>query len=235
MKVYARFEDKQPFVLGIFFIILFASFPIWIFSSLFVDGKFSMARFFANALVYATAALFFCVSIYMVYGLFKRPRYYKAKLTDKKLDTYKGKEVCFMVFRITPDVKDTEGFSVDGKTIDKLKGSMPPVSVFRCYALQDDESFVVDGEYALKIKEFNWNPKNVEHITTSIENKFGYNTKKGALVGVFTAIGVIMWIGLLGSIFGLATMPEYTPYLIISAISCGIFAICSYLVINIIK
>lgn len=200
MKVYVKKEDKNTMIHGLIVTIMFLSISAGIFIDFFKSKKSFDDVFFA-------IIFFGGFSMYLIYALLKWPKGYKAKLVNKNIETYNGKQITYMEFNTEKKREQAEDFIS---------------SDYRCYTIGEN-NLIVGNDYLLRIKEFNWEPKFVEEINNSYEsskNKVASKVPSMTMSPVFFSIGLI-WSGLIFlCILGIIKYPQYTA----SYITFGTFA-----------
>ena len=146
MRVYSKNENNEyiiSIISRILIIILFLLFSVGSFIPLVISNTSVVELLASPAIIfYVFPIAFFIVDIYTIYSLFKRPKGYIVKLLSKKVESYKGNIITYMVFSATTSNK-------------KIK--------FECYTKEEND-LVVGNNYILKIKEFNWEPKYIEKL-----------------------------------------------------------------------
>jgi len=208
MRVYVKKEDKNTMIPGIIVTIIFLSFSIGVFIAGITSGKsfiYVMASFGITLLF---AIIFFGFGICFVYALIKRPKGYKAKLVNKKNETYNGKQITYMEFSTQKEREQEEDF-------------IP--SDYSCYTIGEN-NLIVGNDYLLRIKEFNWEPKYVEEINDSYENtknKVASKVPNMTMSPIFFSVGLIFFGLLFLCILGIIMYPEYTSTYIIFGIFSG--------------
>ena len=198
MKVYVKKEDKNSMIPGIIITIVFIIFSLYAIMSFFETKKDS------SIAVLLFGIIFFGLSMYLIYSLFKRPKCYKAKLVDKKVEIYKGRQITYMEFNI--ETEDENNFIS---------------SNYYCYTIGVN-SLTVGHDYSLKIKEFNWNPIFVDEINNSYvehKNKIASKLPRLNMSPVFYAVGLFFGGIAFACILGIIMYPQY----IISYIIYGTF------------
>ena len=208
MKVYVKKEDKDTMIPGIIITIIFLSISVGIFISFFKSEKSFVDTLasFGNTLV--GAIIFFGFSMYFIYILFKRPKGYKAKLVNKKIETYNGRQITYMKFKTEKESEQEEDFIS---------------SDYRCYTIGEN-NLIVGNDYSLRIKEFNWEPKFVEEINNSYEsskNKVASKVPNMTITPVSFSVGLIFGGSIFFCILGIIMYPQYTPTYIMVGIFCG--------------
>lgn len=197
MKVYVKKEDKQTMIPIIILLIVFLSLSIGIFIDFFESGKSFIDALFSFGITLPFAVIFFGFSMYIIYGLFKWPKGYKAKLVNKKIETYKGRQITYMEFKTEKEREQEEDF-------------IP--SDYRCYTIGEN-NLIVGNDYSLRIKEVNWELKFVEEINNSYEipqNKVASKVPNMTMSPVFFSVGLILgWLIFL-CILGIIMYPQYT-------------------------
>ena len=202
MRVYVKKENKDSMIPGIIVTIISLSFPIGVFIAGITSGKSFIDALESLGTLLLFAIIFFGFGMYFVYVLIKRPKGYKAKLVNKKNQTYKGKKITYMVFSTQKESEQEEDFIS---------------SKYRCYTIGEN-NLIVGNDYSLKIKEFNWEPKHVEEINNS---KVASKVPNMNMFPIFFSVGVIFGGSLFFCILGIIRHPEYTPTYIILAIFFG--------------
>lgn len=212
MRVYVKKEDKKvdknTMISGIIVTIIFLSVSVGIFIAFFKSGKsfIDALASFGGALLFAIISFGF--SMYFIYTLIKRPKGYKAKLVNKKIETYNGKQITYMEFNTEKEREQEEDFiSTDCK----------------CYTIGEN-NLIAGNDYSLRIKEFNWEPKYVEEINDSYEskkNKFASKVPSMTMFPVFFAVGILGGLIFL-CILGIIMYPQYTSTYIMFGIFCAV-------------
>ena len=148
MKVYSKKHDKNTIIPGIIvtIILLLVSSGIFIASVMSEKSFIDVLSSFGILLLFAVIFLGF--SIYFIYILIKKPKDYKAKLINKKIEIYKGKQITYMKFSTEKEREQEEDFIS---------------SEYKCYTIGKN-NLIVGNDYSLGIKEFNWEPKYVEEL-----------------------------------------------------------------------
>ena len=207
IKVYVKKEDKNTMIPRIIITIVFLSISIGIFLAGFTSSKSFIDVLASFGIILLFAIIFFGFGMYFFYALIKRPKGYKAKLINKKIETYNDKQITYMEFCTEKERKQEED-------------SIP--SYYRCYTIEEN-NLIVGNDYSLKIKEFNWEPKYVEEINNSYEktkNKIASKVSNITMSPLFFSIGVF-FVGLLFlCILGIITYPQYTSTYIMLGIFC---------------
>lgn len=208
MRVYVKKEDKNTMIPGIIVTIVFLSVSIGIFIAGITSGKSFIDVLASFGITLVFAIIFFGFGMYFLYALFKRPKGYKAKLVNKKIETFNGKQITYMEFNTEKEREQEEDFiSAD----------------YKCYTIGEN-NLVVGNNYSLKIKEFNWEPKYVEEINDSYEdkkNKVKSKVPNMTLSPVFLAVGLVFGGLIFLCILGIIMYPEYTSTYIMFGIFCG--------------
>lgn len=193
MRVYTKKEDRSSMLPGVIATIFFLSFSIGIFIAFFKSEESFIDTLSTLGIALLLAIVFFVLSIYFIFYLFKRPKGYKAKLINKKNETYHGKQITYMEFSTL--YEDEDSMEAD----------------YKCYTFGDN-NFITNRVYSLRIKEFNWEPKYVEEIDYSYvskKNKVASKIPNVTLSPVFLAMGFIEAGMLFFCILGLILYPQY--------------------------
>ena len=215
MRVYVKKEDKNTMIPGIIVTIVFLSFSIWIFIAGITSDKSFIDVLVSFGIPLVFAIMFFGFGMYFLYALFKRPKGYKATLVNKKIETFNGKQITYMEFNTEKEREQEE---------DDIS------SDYQCYTIGEN-NLVVGNDYSLKIKEFNWEPKYVEEINDSYEdkkNKVKSKVPNMTLSPVFLAVGLIFGGLLFLCILGIIMYPEYTSTYIMVGIFCAVALFMTY-------
>lgn len=193
---------------GIIVTIIFLSVSVGIFIAFFKSGKSFIDALASFGITLLFAIIFFGFSMYFIYALIKRPKGYKAKLVNKKVETYNGKQITYMEFNTEKEREQEEDFiSAD----------------YKCYTIGEN-NLIVGNDYSLIIKEFNWEPKYVEEINNSYEqtkNKVSSKVPNMTMSPVFFSVGLIFGGLLFLCVLGIIMYPQYTSTYIIFGIFCG--------------
>lgn len=209
MRVFVKKEDKHTMIPGIFVTVIFLSFSVSIFVAFFKSGKSFVDALASFGTILLFAIIFFAFSLYFIYALIKRPKGYKAKLVNKKTEIYNGKQISYMKFSTQKERKQEEDFIL---------------SEYKCYTIGDN-ALIVDHDYSLRIKEFNWEPKYVEEINNLSENsknKVASKVPNKTVIPVFFSVGLIFGGLLFLCILGMIIYPQYIPIYVIVGIFSGI-------------
>ena len=99
MKVYVKKEDKNTMIPGIIVTIIFLSVSVGIFIAFFKSEKSFADALASFGVTLVFAIIFFGFSMCFIYALFKWPKGYKAKLVNKKIETYNGRQITYMKFK----------------------------------------------------------------------------------------------------------------------------------------
>ena len=208
MRVYVKKEDKNTMIPRIIVTIIFLSVSVGIFIAFFKSGKSFIDALASFGITLLFAIIFFGFSMYFIYALIKRPKGYKAKLVNKKVETYNGKQITYMEFNTEKEREQEEDFiSAD----------------YKCYTIGEN-NLIVGNDYSLIIKEFNWEPKYVEEINNSYEqtkNKVSSKVPNMTMSPVFFSVGLIFGGLLFLCVLGIIMYPQYTSTYIIFGIFCG--------------
>ena len=209
MKVYVKKEDNiNPISIGITITIVFLSISVGIFVAAIMSGKsfYDVLLSYGVALIFATIFLGF--GMYFVYILIKRPKAYKVKLINKKLEIYNGKQITYMEFITLKESKQKDSIS----------------SKYMCYTIGEN-NLIVDNEYALRVKEFNWQPKFVEEINDSYENTKNKAINKYPKINISPVFFALefFWGGILFfCVLGRTMYPQYKFIYTVAAIFTGV-------------
>ena len=209
MRVYVKKEDKNTMIPGIIVTIIFLSVSVGIFIAFFKSGKSFIDALASFGITLLFAIIFFGFSMYFIYALIKRPKGYKAKLVNKKVETYNGNQITYMEFNTEKEREQEEDFiSAD----------------YKCYTIGEN-NLIVGNDYSLRIKEFNWEPKYVEEINNSYEqtkNKVASKVPNMTMSPIFFSVGLIFGGLLFLCILGIIMYPQYTSTYIMFGIFCGV-------------
>ena len=209
MKVYVKKEDKNTMIPGIIITIIFLSFSVGTFIAFFKSEKSFIDALASFGITLVFAIIFFGFSMYLIYALFKWPKGYKAKLVNKRIETYSGSQITYMEFN-TEKEREQE--------VDFIS------SDYRCYTIGKN-NLIVGNDYILRIKEFNWEPKFVEEINNSYErpkNKVASKVPNMTMSPVFFSIGLILVGEIFLCVLGIIIYPQYTFTYIMSGTFCGV-------------
>ncbi len=209
MKVYVKKEDKNTMIPRIIVTIVFLSVSVGIFIAFFKSGKSFIDALASFGITLLFAIIFLGFSMYFIYALIKRPKGYKAKLVNKKVETYNGKQITYMEFKTEKEREQEEDF-------------IP--ADYKCYTIGEN-NLIVGNNYSLRIKEFNWEPKYVEEINNSYENginKVSSKVPNMTMSPVFFSVGLIFGGLLFLCILGIIMYPQYTSTYIMFGILCGV-------------
>lgn len=208
MRVYVKKENKNTMIPGIIVTIIFLSVSVGIFIAFFKIGKSFIDALASFGITLLFAIIFFGFSMYFIYALIKRPKGYKAKLVNKRVETYNVKQITYMEFNTEKEREQEEDFiSAD----------------YKCYTIGEN-NLIVGNDYSLIIKEFNWEPKYVEEINNSYEqtkNKVSSKVPNMTMSPVFFSVGLIFGGLLFLCVLGIIMYPQYTSTYIIFGIFCG--------------
>ena len=172
MKVHVKKGECQTPIPAIIVTIVFLSFSIGVFVSCFSYNSFMEALSEVGMLL-IFALVFFAISLYFIYALFKRPKEFSAKLTKKNVENYKGRQITYMTFTAEKEKEQEEDF-------------IP--ATYTCYTYGNNK-LIKNKKYIIKIKEFNWKIKAVEEDNNLQSNIF--KVPNMTLSSVFLAIGFI--------------------------------------------
>lgn len=193
---------------GIIVTIVFLSVSIGIFIAGITSGKSFIDVLASFGITLLFAIIFFGFGMYFLYALFKRPKGYKATLVNKKIETFNGKQITYMEFNTEKEREQEEDFiSAD----------------YKCYTIGEN-NLVVGNDYLLRIKEFNWEPKYIEEINNSYEqkkNKVASKVPNMTMSPVFFSLGLFFGGQLFLCILGIIMYPQYTSTYIMFGIFCG--------------
>ncbi len=209
MKVYVKKEDKNTMIPGIIVTIIFLSVSVGIFIAFFKSEKSFVNALASFGITLVFAIIFFGFSMYFIYALFKRPKGYKAKLVNKKIETYNGRQITYMEFNTEKEREQEEDFIS---------------SDYRCYTIGEN-NLIVGNDYSLRIKEFNWEPKFIEEINNSYEspkNKVASKVPNMTMSPVFFSVGLIFGGLIFLCILGIIMYPQYTFTYIMFGTFCGV-------------
>ena len=146
MKVYVKKGEYQTPIPGIIITIVFLSVSLRIFYSCFsYDSFIKVLEHIGINLVFAL--VFFVFLLFFICILLKRPKAYSAKLTQKNIENYKGKQITYMTFTTEKEAQE-EDFVPE---------------TYTCYTYGSND-LIENENYIIKIKEFNWKIKAVEEI-----------------------------------------------------------------------
>lgn len=210
MRVYTKKEDRSSMVPGVIATIFFLAFSIGIFIAFFSSKESFIDTLSALGIALLMAIVFFVLSMYFICYLIKRPRGYKAKLINKKFETYNGKQITYMEFSTLHEGEDEEGQDEDSMEAD-----------YKCYTIGDN-NLITNRDYSLRIKEFNWEPKYVEEIDNSYvskKNKVANKIPNVSLSPLFFVMGFFEAGMLFFCILGIILYPQYiSTYLAFGAL-----------------
>lgn len=209
MKVYVKKEDKNTIIPGIIVAIVFLSFSIGIFIAYFKSGKSFAEALVSFGITFFVAIIFFVFGVFFIYFLFKRSKGYKAKLVNKKIETYNGKQITYMEFNTEKEREQEEDFIS---------------SDYRCYTVGEN-NLIVGKDYLLRIKEFNWEPKFVDLINNSNKNFKNNVTSKVpnmSMIPIFLSIRLILYGWIFLCVLGIIKYPQYTFTYIMFGAFCGV-------------
>lgn len=209
MKVYVKKEDKDTMIPGIIVTIIFLSISVGIFIAFFKSEKSFVDALASFGITLIFAIIFFVLSMFFIYALFKLPKGYKAKLVNKKNEIYNGRQITYMEFNTEKEKEQEEDFIS---------------SDYKCYTFGEN-NLIVGNDYSLKIKEFNWEPKFVEEINDSYEkpkNKVASKVPNMTMSPVFLSVGLIFGGLIFLCILGIITYPQYTSTYIMFGTFCGV-------------
>ncbi len=206
MKVYVKKKDRQSMLPGIIIITIFLAFSIGVFVSAFnYEGSF-LEFLEGGAVLILFAIIFFAFGIFFLYMLIKPSKGYRVKLVSKETENYRGKEITYMKFNVK-----------------KNPDEEPIKSSYNCYTIGEN-NLIVEKDYILKIKEFNWQPKYIEDI-----NEYYERTKTEAptklpemnISPVLLAIRFIFGGMTLFCILGIILHPQYLNIYLIEGVIFG--------------
>lgn len=191
MRVYVKKKDKKSMIPGLIVTIIFTVFPICVLIGLINSKKELIDALIEYGSVIVFAIIFLGFGLFFVYSLIKSPKGYKATLVTKKSQTYNGKQITYMKFSTQKEKEQDDDFISTN---------------YYCYTFGEND-LIINKNYSLKIKEYNWEPKYVEELTE--EN----NVLKSAAVNgsniAFLIVGSIFAGLALLSILGLIIWPHY--------------------------
>lgn len=208
MRVYVKKEDKISMIPIIIVTITFLSFSIGVFISVITSGKSFIDVLASFGITLLFAIIFFGFGMCFVYTLIKKPKEYRAKLVNKKNETYNGKQITYMEFNTQKEREQEEDFISTN---------------YRCYTIGEN-NLIVGNDYSLRIKEFNWKPKYVEEINNFYEkrkNKIANKVPNMTMPSSFFLIYLIFAGLLFFCILGIIMYPEYTYIYILVGIFSG--------------
>lgn len=208
MKVYVKKEDKNTMIPGIIVTIIFLSVSVGIFIAFFKSEKSFADALASFGVTLVFAIIFFGFSMCFIYALFKWPKGYKAKLVNKKIETYNGRQITYMKFKTEKESEQEEDFIS---------------SDYRCYTIGEN-NLIVGNDYSLRIKEFNWEPKFVEEINNSYKrpkNKVTSKVPNMTISPVFFSVGLFFGVLIFLCILGIIRYPQYTSTYIMFGTFCS--------------
>ena len=208
MKVYVKKEDKNTMIPGIIVTIIFLSVSVGIFIAFFKSEKSFADALASFGVTLVFAIIFFGFSMCFIYALFKWPKGYKAKLVNKKTETYNGRQITYMKFKTEKESEQEEDFIS---------------SDYRCYTIGEN-NLIVGNDYSLRIKEFNWEPKFVEEINNSYKrpkNKVTSKVPNMTISPVFFSVGLFFGVLIFLCILGIIRYPQYTSTYIMFGTFCS--------------
>ena len=208
MRVYVKKEDKISMIPIIIVTITFLSFSIGVFISVITSGKSFIDVLASFGITLLFAIIFFGFGMCFVYTLIKKPKEYRAKLVNKKNETYNGKQITYMEFNTQKEREQEEDFIFTN---------------YRCYTIGEN-NLIVGNDYSLRIKEFNWKPKYVEEINNFYEkrkNKIANKVPNMTMPSAFFLINLIFAGVLFFCILGIIMYPEYAHIYLLVGIFSG--------------
>ena len=209
MKVYVKKEDNNTIIPGIIATVIFLLISVGIFIAFFKSEKSFADVLSSFGIVLIFAIIFFGFSMYFIYTLFKKPKSYKVKLVNKKIETYNDRQITYMEFNTEKEREQEEDFiSPD----------------YKCYTIGEN-NLIVGSYYSLRIKEFNWEPKYVEEINNLYEsqkNKVASKVPNMTMSPVFFSVGLIFGGLIFLCILGIIMYPQYTFTYITFGTFCGV-------------
>lgn len=205
MRVYVKKEDRNPMFPGIIVMTIFLSFSIGMFIAFIQSDKPFIETLASAGSLLLFAIIFFAFGIYFAHALIKKPKAFLGQLVSKKSEIYKGKNITSMVFRIRAGKEQKE-------ECDEVE--------YQCYT-KGENNLILEKEYVLKIKEFNWEIKYVKEMIDE-KNEVVRSLPEVTLYPVLLAIlfffGGMVFLCILGLIF----YPENLVYYISFGICFGI-------------
>lgn len=212
MKVYVKKEDKNPMFPGIIATVLSLAFAIVTFISRNTSGKTLSELFSEFGLEFLFALMSLVIGICCFYALVKHPKNYKAKLVNKNIEIYKNQQITYMEFSTMKKIEQEE--------------DLIPKN-YMCYTIGEN-NLIIGKDYALGIKEFNWEPKYVTEINNLCEtnkNKVQKTIPSTSMTPVFFAVGAFCKVLVAICILGMLLYPKYTVgYIIVGTV----YAIIAY-------
>ena len=186
MKVYVKRKDKEPVLPLIIILILFTTVVVTLSILVAQSEKKTLEDFVALILPVITITIFLGFDLMIISSFLKKPKYYKAKLVDKKIENKKT----FMLFKIE----------------DSDQKEIPLISEYRCYT-KDDNNLKTGKHYAIKVKEVTWKILEVDELNKikNISNK----VPKVTMAPVFIAITALIMGTIITAIFGIILYKEY--------------------------
>ena len=196
MRVRVKKGDCEPAIAGIIVTIVFLSFAAFTFLS-FLSANSFMEFFEQFGVGIVFALVFFCFGILFLFYMIKPCKKYKGKLTYKKFEDYKGKNILVMKFKV-------------------LGNDVSVYQEYSCYTTKEND-LVLGRHYEIFVKEFNWKIKRVgneikEEITEDAESNIEINSTNATDIGFNTVLAAVVMIFssfIFISIYGLFKYPEY--------------------------
>lgn len=169
MKVYMKKGESEGIVIHYIITLIIISIVIFIASlcvhnidfdfnyifsdyGIFIDFLTEYGFDILAGLVFASIPLFIYSAILILF--IKPPKDFKAKLISKKTETYNGKEITYMKFKII------------------CKNDAPTATplLYKCFTYGNND-LIENNFYLIKVKEFNWKIKSVHTLENDFENK----------------------------------------------------------------
>lgn len=193
MKVFMKKGEHQSLVFGIVFTLLFLFVSIYLLYPYFASECF-LDAFSQDGTKFVFGIFFsFFDLIFLIY-LFKPPKKYIAVLISKSMGDYHGMIVCDMVFEVTKKKK---------RSYDLIPAR------FSCFTYEDND-LVINQQYTIYVKEFNWVIKKVEPFDGKI-----FKVPVSANIFVLCVIDVVLFAFFALGIVGLICFPKYYQIYII--------------------
>ena len=172
MKVYVKKGEYQNLIFGIILTLSFLFFSMYIFITCLSKNNFK-ETVAENGFLLILALVFFCFSLFFLYGLFKKPKKFNAKLVKKNIENYKGNKITYMKFIAEKDIEED--------VIPKE---------YTCYSYGENE-LIENENYIIKIKEFNWKITAVEKNNDSKDSIS--KIPDSTLLPIVISIGIVIF------------------------------------------
>ena len=214
MKVYVKDKDKNPIIPSIIITIVMLTFSIGVFI-FFIASKMPISDILDSfGFLIVLAVIFFVLGVILIYILLKKPKGYIVKLVNKKIEMYNGMQITYMEFNTEDHEEITEDEEETLEDEEEVLEDEEEISNadYLCYTIGENNLFI-GKDYLLKIKEFNWEPKYIEEINYSYEQKkIKVNSKasNNSTSLIFHLIELIFGVLLLMCIVGIIMYPEDT-------------------------